>query len=230
MWKEKNKVLVSHRNENDNYRHKPRPTNYHNVYFLITAQKALVRDDSHSPEIAIVFAAMSIEVFLNDIADLLLFHPPSSKRVEHSLQLLQIAVNKRVKNEVKLLLAYFAVSGNIPQTDVGILADVLLLFKLRNLIVHSGPATVAMFDEDDNNPNFPKLVKTFISRKIIPKPKDKGSWDLYLLTPSVANWAVNTAFQFRKHFASAATNPNIRRQLKSIVDFSESMKDSATSI
>jgi hypothetical protein len=152
---------------------------------------------------------------------ILLLRNPSSKHAIEALNLLQLSVDKRVSPEIKLSIAYFAIAGRLPRTDVGIIADVLLLFKLRNLIMHSGPAPVAMITEEDPNSGLPKLVKEFVSRRIITQPRTRGSWNHYLLTPAVAKWAVSVSSRLRRQLVSVSKNPKIRVRLKQLADFSD---------
>jgi hypothetical protein len=197
-----------------------KPTNYHNAYFLLTAKKAQRWTDEHSPQIAIVFAALSIEVLLNELSELLLFQKIRSKRTVEALNLLAHSVDKRASIELKLLIAYFAISERLPAKHNRTINDVLLLFRLRNLIVHSGPARVAMIDEHNLDEELPKLVKTFVSLKIIPRPHSRGSWNHYLLTPDVSRWAIRTSTKLRRHLANIAKDSSVRSYLSMLADFS----------
>lgn len=106
---------------------------------------------------------------------------------------------------LKINIAYLAMTGTLPDKGGQLYQDIQLLFKLRNLIVHARPEEVE-FGESEKPAEYPKIVRSFASRRVIEMPKSGSAiaWQQYVIVPPVALWAYNTSISAMKWLAASA--------------------------
>jgi hypothetical protein len=176
---------------------------FSSAYLLRAAQVATTREGPHDATVAIVFAALSVEASANEVAELARLVPRPSQRVRSMIAALSLAEDEHASTELKWCLAIYGLSGQFPDRGAQPLQDLELLFRLRNLIVHTKPERFVVLEGGDPMPEPPKLVAAFVSRGVILKPTArpgaiaKGA-SLYLLKRPVAQWALATAVACRK--------------------------------
>lgn len=194
---------------------KDKKETYHYPVLLSIARDALHDQGLSGSAIAIVFSALSIEAYINELPNLLLVHLAKFSRVQKLSEIIKYADEEKASIQLKLILTSFILSGRIPNLGSQPYQDIALLFKLRNLIVHLKPVE-SFLVEDDNYKNVPKLVKSFCARGVIPKPTRKSnyiSWSDQLLVPSVGKWSTDTVLKFGKYLITLPQNEDLKTLL-----------------
>jgi hypothetical protein len=153
--------------------------------------------------IAIIFSAISVEAFLNDLATLdwqIIDGPPSLIALDGQLQamrrFLKIAEESNMQPTSKLLLLHDILGKQLDQGRLP-LQDYILLKQLRDAIVHAKPSTVTTtlgpLVEFDSSRK--KILRALESRGLLPcDPSSSARHFLaWLANASLANWAVKSA-------------------------------------
>ena len=174
---------------------------YHSGHILVVARRAYERSLSDSSEAmpAIILAALSVECFLNDLAerfsmDLFRTECGEYSDAAHWLGVLETSKASTLK---KIEAVYFVFRKVDIDRGAQPYQDVRLLFQLRNELAHRKPESTGDWGlanrEKDHEPH--KYVKELASRGIIelPPPNAPPVWSQFVLTASTAKWSYNTA-------------------------------------
>jgi len=183
---------------------------YHSGHLLFLARKCYERitvgHESES-QIVIILAAVALEGFLNDLehhgdwVTTLQGSPVASNLA----RVLSEAERGRASSLLKIDLAHLVLTGTLPDKGSQRYQDIQLLFNVRNRLVHAKPE-VLQYAEAGEQPEYPDIVKRFVSRGVIPLPTNPSiGWTEYVLVPPVAAWSYNTVVEAMKWFASNAS-------------------------
>ena len=165
-------------------------------------------------EIPILLSALSIEAFFNEI--------PVLVRVDNRptyFDFLAEAEDERTSLLFKIRIFYFSLFAK--QIDKGSqpYQDIQLLVDLRNLLVHSKPDIILVPDENEEPLQKPSIVRAFVSRGIIPNPKNPTkAWQQYLLVKKVAQWSTQTASATMKWVPSLLPKDSLRTIIETITN------------
>ncbi len=166
------------------------------------ARKAYERLETDPSEsiAALVFAAMSIESFLNDMVEIAARFSAVNHRFEEIrafASLLSDLEQQKAQMGLKVQTAYYIFQK--AQLDKGALPyqDFDLLLDIRHAMVHSKPEKVDWPTDvtDEFKPH--KYVKRLADRGVIPLPSPKAppQWKTLISRPEVARWSCNVAAQ-----------------------------------
>lgn len=194
-----------------------RGTLHHTGHLLVLARRCYERIGAQTSEsqIPIILAAVALEGFINDLehhartaSELGSPSPPIASALARALA---TAEAERASVLLKIGIAHVVMSGSFPDRGSQPYQDIELLFRLRNLLVHSKPEMVE-FGEPGKTPDCPKIVRSLASRGVIKTPAAGASvgWQQYVVVPAVAAWAYNTAVRSMKWIATIATEDWLR--------------------
>lgn len=185
-------------------------TIYFSDEFYQIARNAYERSKNDPTEaiVAIIFSAITIEVFLNEMVDFATNqHLPKNEPEEISAfaSILSNLENQKAQLDLKIQVLHYIFKksqlnrGELPYQDFD------LLIKIRNALVHKKPEKWTWsLEEGDNNKFEPhKYIKRLADRKIIPAPtsNEPPHWQALISRPEVARWACNVASQMIEFLA-----------------------------
>lgn len=186
---------------------------------LSAARAATLEAKPHNPGIAIVFAALSVEAFLNEVGESVRLYSRTPRLLALSGLLAQ-ADEEHASTELKWALVVYGLTGTLVQKGSKPFQDLALLLRLRNVIVHCRPSRAMCMEEGDTPPELPRLVTAFISRGILAKPNPEVGQlyggTSYLLRPPVAPWAVDTAVNCREYLGTLPREKELRLMLSAL--------------
>jgi hypothetical protein len=197
---------------------------FHNGAYLKAAQKTNQANDYHSLMTSIVFSALSLESYLNELPKFITeCCKIKSERTLERLRLYQFLIQNRVSNEIKLTLAYYSLLGHLPKGE-HFPSEVRLLFKIRNIMVHPQPTKTFIFSKQVDEPELPNILKELIDRKIIKLSKSKQTISLsdIVVLRQIVPWAIELNFKVREKFVHEVKNRSIRNVLFSTLKFQRS--------
>ncbi|AFZ59705.1 hypothetical protein H6G54_13190 [Anabaena cylindrica FACHB-243] len=182
---------------------------------------------------AILFSAMSIEAFINELPELATaYTTPEEEPEDFAKKLAALLTTVEKSNgqiQLKLLVTYIAISGEPPKLGTKTYQNFVNLFKLRNELVHLKPQDEYDLDLDgDDSPSS--------KRKLVEKLKQSGlnifrepstykdpagtnkDCPLPLLelisTHHAAKWACNTAANTVQEIVEKMPNSKLKDYLK----------------
>lgn len=143
--------------------------------------------------VAIIFAASTLEAFINELADLALMstnNTQKEKLIQQFAEALHELENSNESTRLKFILSKLLISGQAYDKGAMLYQDFDLLFKLRNNIVHFKPI--------DLTGNPPKFLRAMETRQLLGKfaediPKEAVGWISKICTRNTAKWACNVA-------------------------------------
>lgn len=148
--------------------------------------------------IAVVFAASSLEAFVNELADLASakLTEPHSETEKVFASLMDEVENSRGSIRLKFMLAKFVFSGTAFRKDERLFQDFNNLLMIRNALVHLKPEEEFNLTLDGHfvRVKEPKVLKA-LPKNILAKYEKKtaANWKSMISTQAVAKWACNTA-------------------------------------
>lgn len=154
--------------------------------------------------VSTVFAAATLEAFINESADLAdrpedVFDKARDPDVVRTFgQSVKKAEARRETVAHKYLLASNVFTGSAYDRGRKPYQDFDLLMELRNALVHSRPQDRVHFTPDLSTyvPGYPRLVERLRSKKVVANniPPDMiVSWMRLITTRAMARWSCNTA-------------------------------------
>jgi hypothetical protein len=192
---------------------------YHSGHVLVLARRSYERigDYRSESQIPVILATVALEGFVNELEHQAEFAASLGSSVVAATvaRALRMAEDGHASILLKINIAYLAMSGALPDTGSQPYQDIELLIRLRNLLVHARPESVE-FGEPGVSADFPKIVRSFASRGVIRMPPNGSAiaWQQYVLVPSVAAWAHNTAVRAIRWLAAAAPEEWLRMFLQ----------------
>lgn len=194
----------------------------HSIHMYKLAKIARQRCEEGSTEdaiVAVVLAAASLEGFLNELVGLLRFAPPETPAtVLNLVEIWEDLEDTKVGTKFPLAARLL---GKALERDKLPYQDFILLFQLRNQLVHLKPRVVIGVDENGKVtiPEPPKILESLRSRGLIRRIEHKGlivSWYNEIMTPSVAAWACNVVVDIAKHFIQAIPSGPTKDLIESV--------------
>jgi hypothetical protein len=169
--------------------------------FLQIAQAASRRskDDKSEAVVAIVFSAMSIEVFLNELIELAsdpIWASDEGEDVKVLISVLDALEHQHAPIDLKIQMAHYILRrqqldrGSLPYQDFDLLCDI------RNALVHKKPEKLDWRPEDTGKEFEPhKFVKRLADRRVISLPPAcmPPQWQHSVSCPEVACWSCGVA-------------------------------------
>ena len=197
---------------------------FHATYlFDIALLAAKSREgDVGAPTVAVVFCAMALEAFINECGRLASTIPTSERQkiVEAFESVLSELEERKEAIVVKYHLGLLVFAGAAWDEGAKPFQDFKLLLTLRNEIAHmKGDAWESEVGKQKPDPErrsdqYPKWVREFRSRKLIPEPTVSTSWLEQITTPKVALWACRTASTITSEFYSSVPEGSFKESLK----------------
>lgn len=155
-------------------------------------------DGSVDVEVSILFSAISLEAFFNELQFFLAKmtstdagFPVLSTLGSALAELEESRASLRLKFQITSLL----LTGDTVEKGSNPFQDLSLLISIRDALVHPRPAAWDMSDPSkSSNAN---LIRACSSRRLIPSSaeKDPKPWTQHVLIPIVACWSYNTALR-----------------------------------
>ncbi|QSV61498.1 MAG: hypothetical protein HEQ26_00720 [Dolichospermum sp. DL01] len=158
---------------------------------------------------AILFSAMSIEAFLNELPELATAYiKPEEEPEDVAKKLATLLTTVEEYNgqiKLKLEVTYIAISGKRPEQGIQPYQDFVTLFQLRNELVHLKPKDefTLKLDTDDPASSKRKIVDKLSGLNIVREPSTYKNPILNkdcpvpllerISTDKAAKWACNTA-------------------------------------
>ena len=179
---------------------------------------------------AILFSAMSIEAFLNELPELATAYiKPEEEPEDVAKKLATLLTTVEEYNgqiKLKLEVTYIAISGKRPKQGIQPYQDFVTLFNLRNELVHLKPKDeyTLNLDSDDlpsskrtilnklsglNILREPSTYKNPVINKDCPVPLLER-----ISTPAAAKWACNTAAKTVQDIVNKMPNSEFKDYLK----------------
>jgi hypothetical protein len=191
----------------------------HSGHIFVLARRCYDRIGAQRTEsqIVVILAVVALEGFINELeVHAHLASQGGSSVVAHTLsRALRVAEEERASTLLKINVAHLAMTGEFPDKGAQPYQDIELLFRLRNLLVHARPESVE-FGEPGKEAEHPKIVRSFVSRGVIPAPNAGAviAWQEYVIVPGVAAWAYNTAVRAVIWITGGAKEPRLRTLLE----------------
>ncbi|MCZ2128519.1 MAG: hypothetical protein LC099_12240 [Anaerolineales bacterium] len=156
--------------------------------------------DKQDALIAIIFSALSLEAFINALADLATdrLTEPHSEIETAFANLMEEVENTKGATLLKFMLARFIFSGKMYKKDENPFQDFKNLLALRNALVHMKPAEELGITLDGHfvRVKEPKALKALPKNILAKYEKNKGiKWTSMISTQASARWACNTAVE-----------------------------------
>ena len=149
--------------------------------------------------VAIVFAASSLEAFINELADWATEMPEIMKNpeiVQSFASVMREVEDSRGSIRLKFMLTKLIFSGNTYKKDEQPFQDLTLLFMVRDALVHLKPQDEFKTAPDGQKVRVmtPKVLKA-LPKNILAKFDETvaADWKSMISTQAVAKWACNTA-------------------------------------
>jgi hypothetical protein len=168
--------------------------------------------------VALVFAAITIEAFLNDMVEVAsspLWEEQRPKEVEAFASVLSDLEQQRAQIGLKIQMAHYIFEGR--QIDKGGLPyqSFDLLVKLRNALIHYKPEKLDEPSSEDGRFEAHRFVKRLAERGAIrwPKPGATPHWPAIISDPGVARWACNVAVQMIEYLVDLVPSSDLKKVL-----------------
>ena len=149
--------------------------------------------------VAVVFAASSLEAFINELADWATYMPDVMEHpesVQSFASLMREVENLRGSIRLKFMLTKLVFSGSTYKKDEQPFQDLSLLFMVRDALVHLKPQDEFKTAPDGKKVRVmkPKVLKA-LPKNILAKFDETiaADWKSMISTQAVAKWACNTA-------------------------------------
>jgi len=199
-------------------------TVYHGGHMLELARRAYERSQKAATEaeVSIILSAVSVEAFLNEIADSASRHADIPQVVAVA-DVLSETEKANIQPQFKLRLAFMALTGRLPTRGDALMQDFEALMSLRNTLVHLKPQTVQWPVEEDlastNPQDLPKPIRHLTNTKVIRlAEKHPYTWRHLVSTPEVARWAYNVAVRAMLDLAAAVPTGQFKEVVRFHVD------------
>jgi len=203
-----------------------RATGFRSPSTLISAYNfAHVPSDAHDgPKAGVLFSALAVEAFLNDLAEFLdKPHSWGDERVDALAEILPELEKERAQIKTKVQLTYFILTGKRIGKGHDPYQSYSLLVDLRNRIVHGRPAVMQFVNRvAQAMPNDQKFVERLIAAGAGDESYAKGpDWEAIAWNPKCAIWAHNTAFNMILHIVDAFPTENLRHTFRVLLRVEE---------
>jgi hypothetical protein len=180
--------------------------------------------------VAIAFAAISLEAFINEITALAVSQRDLYEEVIHDSHLremyniparvraLATALDEAEESQGQLLLKFqlarIVLTGEGYAKGVAPFQDVALLIKLRNALMHHRPEGTE-WDAGVQEHRIPKIVSSLISRGLLEPPvqEEHIAWSNYVSRPAVSAWACNSAKFMIEDLCGLLPESDLRRTI-----------------
>jgi hypothetical protein len=184
----------------------------------------LSNDHESDALVAIVFAAATLEAWINDLEALLAviskqsWVPPNAVACGEWLSDLE---DSNARTSLKYQVAAYALSGQVWKRGAEPLQGLHDLFLLRNSIMHTKPLDA--FVRVDESPGFifqpAKLLARFSSRDIvsIENPQLAMSWTSRIGTPAAARWAIGVVDEVTHAFVDPIPSGQFKLFIESLL-------------
>lgn len=164
-----------------------------------------IADDVES-EAVIIFSALAVEAFLNDLVGLAQFHvkDDAPETLKAFAAIMPDLDEQRVQIRARFLTAAYILSGKSPDKGSKLIQNLELLIRLRNELVHTKPEPIPDLDNSQkiNTPH--KLIKPLMDQGVIQlnPPLSPAFWRRWISCPDVAAWSFNVAVCACKHLVA----------------------------
>lgn len=171
--------------------------------------------------ISIIFAAASLEAFINELADkaaekpVLLDHPESVKNLAILLKELE---ETRASTRLKFMITKLVFAGKIfdkRDKDAQTYQNFLLLSKLRDSLIHLKPQDEIIIKRDGTSETkMPKFMKE-INKDLFADFDEKvvASWVSRISTRAMAKWACDTAAEMARSIIVILPDSHFRKNV-----------------
>ena len=200
-------------------------------YLFEIAKSAYDRTKGHTydreikprePIVAIVFSAVALEAFINEVAVLadqpLLFDTPEEPdSVVTFAERGRKFIEEKIPIRSKFMIAREVFAGQPYNKDAQPYKDFHLLIDLRNALVHLRPIDVFEFSSEKGmlvEP--PEIIEELQSRGFLARPEvvGGGPWVLWINTPAAARWACNVTTKMVQSIMEVVPESQFKNQLE----------------
>lgn len=166
------------------------------------ARRACEEAEFHPPKalVALVFAAMSVEAFLNDMADMASHYQCEEEKIRLFALLLASLERGKAGIRQKMEAAHLVLTGTKLDKGRSPYQDFDLLLDMRNALAHRKPERWDWPPPGGNRGyELHKYVKRLAERRVIPPPlpEEPRLWQIAICDPGVARWSCEVAEQMR---------------------------------
>lgn len=175
--------------------------------------------DKYDAVVAIVFAAFSLEAFINELVDLADNPVLSDSPAMRSF----VALVKEVEElqgsvKLKYMLAKVAFTGTPFNKGESPFQDFVQLFKLRDMLVHYKPEDKYHIDSEGKSEthSYPKIILALRSKNILAQARNHTieKWLTLISTRACAYWACNATCEMIQLILNALPEGKLTRFLK----------------
>ncbi len=175
---------------------------------LIDIAKAAADEASRTPGkrhslVAALFAAASLEAFINEVLDVPVPHPVAKRSPSENAAFVRMgkrALDERWRIDTKYDMLKIFCTGEPFDRGQEPFQSFKMLIDLRNAIVHARAEEARLQSDGTYKVKSPNVIDSLASRSLIPaKTSYKQQWIFQMDTPRLASWAVETANTMRQH-------------------------------
>ncbi|MCK5707234.1 MAG: hypothetical protein KAI43_06225 [Candidatus Aureabacteria bacterium] len=198
-------------------------THYVSGSLFFYARKSIERaknGDEHESIPSILLSTIGFESFCNEMIEITLsqLKEPSDKIKEQFNEI----TSRTCKIRDKYKILYRILSNKSIDASSSIYDDFILLFDLRNELIHRKPEKC---EWDPNDPertySVHPLIKRFVTKNIIPKPHPNNptGWFQYVNDSKVAKWALDTVILNSKYICENISDENYKKFILKIYEY-----------
>ena len=170
---------------------------------------------------AIVFSAMALEAFINEMADIAAFPvPPGHFPLQHpSVPMVADVLKELVDSygavQSKYLLAKRIFAGQPYDKGARPYQDFHLLIELRNTLIHIKHLDMTKHTpEGKEQSNEPSIIRKLASKNVLADPGTPNLWIIRITTLETARWACNTAAAMVRSLIDVIPDPNFKQRIE----------------
>ena len=178
--------------------------------------------------VAVVFSALAVEAFLNDVVHLTEevtdsvdwgSTPDVGEKFKVFGYIMKELEDRNSSIAIKMQMAHLFFTGTHLDSGSQPYQNYKILTNLRNALVHSKPVKHGVSLDDSNQYEPQKIVKQLVDQKVIPKPSPQEPPALmpYIRKPEVARWAYGVAVEMRTFLVQLIPEGEIKNLLLQVV-------------
>lgn len=176
-------------------------------------------ENLEAPKAGILFSALSVEAFLNDMTSFLdrLQHP--DERLKALTNLLPQLEEERVQIRTKVQLAYFILSGGSIDKSCDPFQSYSLLVDLRNRLTHGRPPEMQIVNQiARSSPRDQKFIQRLVAAGAVKSSYLQApDWESVSWNKSCSLWAYRVAVNMIYHLVDAIPDKHLRETFLMIV-------------